>query len=397
MPLISVIIPTRNRNSYLIDSIQIALKTVNDLEIIVCDNSDTDVLRELLFQFNSTNKVKYLYSSENLSVVDNFERAFRASTGDYLISIGDDDAIGPGIEEIALWAKENSIDSVISYSDSFIASYYWPGVKSKYFGDSYASSLFVNRFTGNVFKISSNEAIAQVANRLGGGLGKMPRAYHGLVARSLVEKIWKKHGFLFGGVSPDIFSATLIAGYCVNPVHIDFPFVIPGASPVSTAGQGAERSDRGNINTTDHTARFGKKLIWDKRIPEFYSPHTVWAYSFCKAVDLLPQLKIKPNFGRLYACCFLYSRNHHRELFQAMRFLCEKDGRFKTISSFIFGLATEIGGLLKKIALRILNPRAGGSATRLGPYNLISDAFTNLSKFVNENKKKPILKKIERE
>ncbi|MDO9610718.1 MAG: glycosyltransferase [Serpentinimonas sp.] len=386
MPLLSVVIPTRNRNKYIIDSINVILNNVSDVEIIVSDNSDTNILSSMLAPHLKTGKLKYFYSSDNLSVVDNFERAFLEAKGDYLISIGDDDAVGPGLEAIAQWAKAKEIDAVVSYRDSFLAAYYWPGVKSKYFGNGYDSRLFIYEFTGEVKAIDPIKALRNVARRLGGGLGELPRAYHGLVSRTLVEKIRASNGHLFGGVSPDIYSAALIAGSCRQAILVDFPFVIPGASAASAAGNGVNRSDRGTIQGTEHTARFGEKLIWDYRIPQFYSPHTVWAYSLCMALKRLPNLKISPEFSRLYACCFLYSRRNHYELFRAMRFLAKTEGRFSVLIKFSVSLILELSRLSWKLLTRLSSLRAGGRAVSYGPLDSISQAFIQLNKHIAQGK-----------
>lgn len=392
MPLISIVIPTRNRPQYLLDSVEVVINNIKDVEIIVCDNSDENILENQLTDYIKRKIVKYYYSSEKLSVVDNFERAFLEVSGDYAMAIGDDDTVGPGLEKIVLWAKNNQIDTIISYSNSFIASYYWPGVKSKYFGNAYASYLFINEFTGSIQKIDPVKELEQVAKKLGGGLGRMPRIYHGLVSSSLLQEIYAKHGHLFGGISPDIYSATLIAGHCRNSVIIDFPFIIPGASPKSTAGQGAERSDRGDIKTTEHTERFGDKLIWDKRIPEFYSPQTVWAYSLCKALEILPHLKITPKFSRLYACCFLYHRKNYTELLRALDFLSISQGKINVLKNFIISLASELIRFLNTILTKLLHPRAGGRAMRSGPHEKISAAYIAIDKYIHESGKKLNLK-----
>lgn len=385
MPLLSVVIPTRNRTKYLLDSVHVALDTIDDVEIVISDNSDDDGLRAQLAAVLETGKVKYLYSAAELSVVGNFEQALAATSGDYVMFIGDDDAVGPGVENVVRWAQAQQIDAVISYRNAFIASYFWPGVRSKYFGDAYASQLFVNRFSGEAVAVDPVEALRGVAGRLGGGLGNLPRAYHGLVSRQLIERIRQRHGHLFGGVSPDIYSATLIASECERAYIVDYPFVIPGASPSSTAGQGAERSDRGKLRATEHISRFGDGLVWDARIPEFYSPHTVWAYSLCRALERVPQLKVRPAYGQLYASCFLYYRQHYPELFQAMRALAQEQGRLRVGLQFAGGLIKEAAGLVRRVATRLLNPRAGGAAQRFGRHDTISAAYAALVKHIADS------------
>ena len=137
MPLLSVVIPTRNRQQYLLDSVSLALASLQDAEVIVCDNSDDDRLRVQLADMLATGRVQYQFLEEPLSVVGNFEKALAMGCGDYVVFIGDDDAVGPGLEEIARWAQAEGVDAVVSYGSSFLAYYFWPGVKSKYFGNAY--------------------------------------------------------------------------------------------------------------------------------------------------------------------------------------------------------------------------------------------------------------------
>jgi glycosyltransferase involved in cell wall biosynthesis len=385
MALLSIIIPTRDRFEYLIDTVQLILAKVLDAEVVVCDNSSTDRLKTDLASVIADGRVRYSYSTEKLSVVDNFERALDMSSGEYVIFIGDDDAIGPKIYEITMWAKKNRVEALVSYRNSFIANYFWPGVKSKYFGNGYASRLFVSKFSGRVIGVDALHELQQVASQLGGGLGSLPRAYHGLISRQLIERVKNKHGQLFGGVSPDIFSATLIASECNNACIVDFPFVVPGASNVSTAGQGAERSDKGDLHSTDHIARFGSNLIWDPRIPEFYSPQTVWAYSLIMALKKLPGNDIKPSFGRLYARCFLYYRPHHAELFRAMRFQAKNVGLLSVVFSFSAGIIGELLQQFARVSRRILHPRAGGASTRYSDLHTVSQAYQKLSEHIEQN------------
>jgi hypothetical protein len=382
MPLLSVVIPTRNRQQYLLDSVSLALASLQDAEVIVCDNSDDDRLRVQLADMLATGRVHYQFLEEPLSVVGNFEKALAMGCGDYVVFIGDDDAVGPGLEEIARWAQAEGVDAVVSYRSSFLAYYFWPGVKSKYFGNAYDSHLFVRTFDGRCRPINAIDALTSVASRLGGGLRDLPRAYHGLVSRRLIERIQARHGHLFGGVSPDIYSATLIAANCEKAVIVDYPFVIPGAAPASAAGQGAERSDRGNLRATEHIARFGDGLKWDARIPAFYSPHTVWAYSFCKALEQVPQLQVQPAYGQLYASCLLYHRSHHAELREAMRALAQERGMWRVCLQTAKGVLSELARQAMRLGTLLLNPRAGGSAQRYGQQPRISDAFQALGRHI---------------
>jgi glycosyltransferase involved in cell wall biosynthesis len=310
---LSIIIPSCNRHAYLLKVLGKVL-TETSAEIVVSDNSDVPLASEALEGLSHEGRLIYRHHAENLSVVENFERALNMASGQYLIFIGDDDCIGPGLEEIAQWASEEGIDAVVSYRERFIANYYWPGVTSKYFGDGYAGKMFVAQCTGGSFKFNSRAAMCIAASRPGSGLGSMVRAYHGLISRTLINRVVSKYGHLFGGVSPDIYSATLLSYEAKNPYIVDFPFVIPGASPSSTAGEGAAKQDVDTLKNRDHIKRFGEKLEWDPRIPAFYSPITVWAYSQSAAIKLLKDKSIIFNFPSLYLRCFFYYWSYRAEI-----------------------------------------------------------------------------------
>lgn len=382
MKLISVVIPTRNRPDCLLCAVRIALRQLPEAEIIVSDNSDSDALRHKLADEIASGRVRYAYSSEHLSVVDNFERTLQMATGSYIAFIGDDDSVGPGLWQIAEWAQRESVEAVVSYTDAFVASYFWPGVRSKYFGLGYSAKLFVNAFDGAAKPIDGRQALSHVASRFGGGLGSLPRAYHGLVSRQLLDRIRARHGHVFGGVSPDIFSATLITAECRKAYVVNYPFLIPGASATSTAGQGAERSDRAGLRDTDHISRFGAGLRWDARIPEFYSPHTVWAYSLQKALDELPERAVTPSYARLYARCLLFSRAYRAPTLEAIRHWAVDKGKLQAWLSIAISAGQELLELAARVGKRVLHPRPGGGATAYGDLPTMEAAYEALEQHI---------------
>lgn len=393
-PLLSIVFPTRNRSQYLIDSVRLTLREIADCEVIIADNSDDDALgRELNNQFDD-NRIIYSHSPEILSVVDNFERAVDLAEGKFLIFLGDDDSIGPGLVDIASWADSNGIDAVISYREQFLCSYYWPGIKSKYFGDQYAGNVFVSEFTGAAYPLDAIASLKKVAANPSGGLGAMPRAYHGLVSRVLVEKIRNKYGSLFGGVSPDIYSATLIADMATKSFVVDFPFVIPGASPSSTAGQGALRSDRGDLKTVEHITRFGTDFNWDMRLPAFYSPHTVWPYSLLKAIERVKRDDVIFSFANVYAQCLAKDRKYTKKIIAAIDATFAGMNKVLVYLTILGHVAKIFATLAVKIARRLANPRAGGSATKYSGCSTISKAYEKVTEHVRENKIQLVLDKV---
>lgn len=384
-PKISVVIPTRNRPQFLLDSVNVALAHCVNVEVVVCDNSDTDALRERLAEQVAGGRVIYDHGAELRSVVQNFERAANLASGDWLIFIGDDDSIGPGLEDVAKWATRAGVEAVVSYSDTFVALYYWPGVKSKYYGDAYAARLFVWPFTGEARQIDGMVELRRVARRFGGNLGALPRAYHGLVSRALFDRVRQQHGHVFGGVSPDIYSAALIAAHSRKSALVNYPFVIPGGSSPSTAGQGAARTDVLSLRQTDHIARFGSAFAWDARIPEFYAPQTVWAFSLLKALEQLPELRIRPAYGRLYARCLLYCHRYSKITWRTAFSRASGGSKLGMLFALAAGAIGEMAELSKRVARRIASPGPMGNARRFNDLATISQAYASLVAYIEKS------------
>ena len=123
-PLVSVIIPTRNRQEYAEKTIRQIAELNQNIEIVVQDNSDDDYLKELLNDLLSNENIKYSYCETPLPFSENYNRAMERVTGDYVCALGDDDGILPNISECAIWMKENEIDVIKPAKDQV---YFYPG------------------------------------------------------------------------------------------------------------------------------------------------------------------------------------------------------------------------------------------------------------------------------
>jgi glycosyltransferase involved in cell wall biosynthesis len=354
-PLLSIVVPSCNRQKTLL-SVLATLVAETAAELVVSDNSDAPLTDEALRALGAGERLRYRHWTERMSVVDNFERGLAMATGEYLLFIGDDDCVGPGIDAIVAWMKRDGIDALVSYRSRFIASYFWPGVKSRYFGDAYQGKLFLSPSTGRAIPIERRAALAGAANRPGTGLNDMARAYHGIVSRALVDRVVARFGQLFGGVSPDIYSATLLTELADKPYILDYPFVVPGASAASTAGEGAASRNNDRLDAREHIKRFGANLKWDERIPSFYSPDTVWAFSHQSALDRLGVPGLGLNFPRLYLRCALMHRHHRAETLAALRVWRRTNGVTTLVLGVIGGFFAEALAQVRRVWFRFVTP-----------------------------------------
>ena len=349
-PVVSVIIPTHERAKYAVPTIRSMLALQGEVEVVVCDTSAEDLISAELHDTPHLSRLKLVRPGKSLSVVDNFNTALVAATGKYLTFIGDDDFVSAQIVTVAEWAETRQIDAI---KFSFPTLYFWPDFRHKTQDDAIAGTLRTSPFNGKVIPHDAKAAALHALANFGGGVMEMPRAYAGLVSMDLVKRIQEKYGSLFGGVSPDIYSAFLISQEARKCVYIDYPVIVPGASGASTAGQSAKGKHVGALRDNAHIRPF-RDLVWDERIPEFYSVPTVWSYSLLKAVEKHGALTEKINFVRLYLKCLIFHRPFLQETLQTTTTYRRQNSLGSIFRSALTAFFSETAWIAKKIGERLL-------------------------------------------
>ena len=94
-PLVSIGIPTYNRASTLVKSIESVLQqTYKNIEVIISDNASTDKTQSICERFcDLDQRVIYIRQQTNLGAVNNFNIVLEAAKGEYFMWLGDDDWI----------------------------------------------------------------------------------------------------------------------------------------------------------------------------------------------------------------------------------------------------------------------------------------------------------------
>lgn len=377
-PLLSIVVPTRNRIFCAEHLINYILKFNEDFELIICDNSDVDDLKKIISQKLNDVRLKYSYSNEKLSVVDNFNQALAKSNGEYVLFLGDDDLISPRLFKYVKSLKSRQVDAVLFGRQKSVIHFFWPGVKAAHWGD-IGGKLFFSNFSGSEQPVNLQNVIRHANLHLGTGPREMPRAYLGIISRNVAQQVQQKYGALFGGVSPDVYSSHLISSIAKKVIRLDYPMIIPGATPASTSAQRAERSDVGDIKANDHTGRF-KDIDWHSQIPQYYAPYTVWALSLYQATLKTHHFISQSGFSHLYAQCLIFTRGHGREIFKAMR-----SGRTKILLFFCLCLTTIkmiqilFSYFLDKVPA-LIRQKPGGANYELKDFLFIGDAVDQMEK-----------------
>lgn len=98
IPRYSVLLPTRNGGPFIAACIDSILGQAHEnFELVVADNANADGTQEVLQTFCADSRLRVVRSEKLLSVTENWTAALRASRGEYILMIGDDDLLLPGV------------------------------------------------------------------------------------------------------------------------------------------------------------------------------------------------------------------------------------------------------------------------------------------------------------
>lgn len=276
---LSIIIPTKNRQEYALQCIRTVLGFQReDFEIVVQDNSDDNRLEEELTSIQDS-RIVYNYVPRCLSFCSNFEHAVEASSGDYIIIIGDDDGISSYIFDVIDNAREKGIEA-INYSKNI--SYYWPNAVE---GNKNNGKLVIRDVIPYVHTVDCSQEASKMMRQ--GDFNyqnyQFPRVYHGIVKREVFDNVRDKTGHYFGGLTPDIYSSVSLSFYVKKMAYINFPLSFYGICASSGSADSITGRHRGELKEAPHF-RGTNGYKWDDEIPYIYTVDTIWAESALKAI-----------------------------------------------------------------------------------------------------------------
>ncbi len=304
-PLLSVVVPTRNRYPYLaaLLSALTKFKSMN-FEVLVHDNSDgTGRFNEFCGSIQDR-RIRYEFSPDRLSITENFERGIEHSHGRYVCMIGDDDGVTEGIVALADMLERASIDAAVFP----VPTYLWPGVGSALDGRQMTGILRVPRYTGRVSVLSVGEALEATIRAGGTRIVNLPGIYQGVVSREALRRLKALAGTYFPGASPDMASAVGLSAVIDQVAKVDWPFVISGSSPGSGAAQGSERAHEGELADKSFLPP-GTADRWPAEVPFYFSGPTLWAATLVEALRVTRRADRVADirWDRLYAACRVFN------------------------------------------------------------------------------------------
>lgn len=103
-PRVSIGLPVRNGEDYLVDAVESLLsQTFTDFELILCDNDSDDATEQICQSFVERDpRVRYERQSANLGAAANYNRTFELATGEYFKWAAHDDVCRPDFLRVCI-------------------------------------------------------------------------------------------------------------------------------------------------------------------------------------------------------------------------------------------------------------------------------------------------------
>ncbi|MEY2516190.1 MAG: hypothetical protein QOJ89_3548 [bacterium] len=284
-PLVSILLPTRNRVEYLRYAIQTVLRQDDgDWELVVSDNhSEEDVAGHV--RSLGDERIRYVRTASFVPVTDNWNNALEHSRGRHVVMLGDDDGLMPGYVGAIRDLAARFADPDVIYQSAWLFSY--PGVDPREpegFLQAHGYAKFL-RGADEPFVLDRASARKMVEHAMHFRLRYGFNMQFSTVSRRLVEEL-APQGPFFQSAFPDYY-ATNVAFLTARRIAVTpQPLVMIGVTPKSygffhlndqeQAGKafleapGGERRDRGlrladmpgtNINTGWLSAL---EAIWER-------------------------------------------------------------------------------------------------------------------------------------
>ena len=261
---LTICVPTRNRQSYCMETLTALAETAgDDFEVVVADNSDDPgPLAEFIANTLDDSRFRLIPpTSRVLSMVDNWERAVEQARGRWITVIGDDDYVDPRLAAVIrrYEVMYRNVDAVSWECMSF----QWP--------DNRPVPTLARIPLGSGSQTLSKQGLAdqlfrwvERKRRPSVGVG----IYHGAIKRSLMERIRETYGGrYFEHPNVDWESTCKVVAAAGTIVHSQRPFSVLGACAASNSAGNLSRRTMASRNETFSAESSGGISLFQPAFP----------------------------------------------------------------------------------------------------------------------------------
>lgn len=228
-PLFTVIIPAKNRGSYLYHTLRTCMiQDYPNLEIIVSDDGSTDNTKEIVENaIKIDSRIRYFSHLGGIGMKENFEFALKQIKPGYVIALGADDGLLPGgITGMYKVLRDKGMDLLTWPA----AMYTFPDVAGNH------GQLQIN-FQKGIRIIDSKEYLQRQSRKFNYILDvETPMFYvKGVASTKLIDRVCSRttDGGFYSCSTPDGYSGIVLAGEVSQYAFSGQPFSIYGLSSSS--------------------------------------------------------------------------------------------------------------------------------------------------------------------
>ena len=228
----SILLPTRNRLEYLKLAVASVLRQDHqDWQLVVSDNcSHQDIARYVASLEDP--RILYTRTERSVPVTENWNRALADSAGDYVVMLGDDDALlGGYLTRMAELIGEFQEPEVI-YTKALLFTY--PGVDPAHPGGFVMEHGCAGFFAGasQPFVLGPAQALEVVQGAMGFRMRYDFNAQFALISRRLIDSLGE-YGDFYQSAFPDYYSMNASFLRAKRIVVDPAPRVVIGVTPKS--------------------------------------------------------------------------------------------------------------------------------------------------------------------
>lgn len=325
----SVLIPTRNREDYILDAINSVLATGElSLEIIVSENWSDDSTAERLATVKDS-RVKVVRPDKSLSMHENFEYLLGLASGEWVTFLGDDDGIMPYSflhmrEMIGRFSHVEAICSARAY-------YCWAGTQLP--TGHQARSYTAKR------SLRMKDSKVALSMCLNGSMEYFdaPQLYTGgFHKRTLVQRVKRlQGGRYFQSVTPDAYSALMCMLHTASYIRSEVPLFWTGTSPSV-------------CRNTSHAKKDRDKDFWG-----MHDPYEISHHPSLKGIEM-KNASFTLNFYEAYISAVPFTNASHISLTQLRSLL--KANQMALLTQERSREADELATDALKIGIRLSRP-----------------------------------------
>lgn len=350
-PVLSIILPTKNRSHYAVSTIRgILAWQADDFELVVQDNGDDD----LAGQLGSDPRLRYHHCSTPLDMEANFTQGVLNSRGEYVALIGDDDGVTEEAVEVARWGSVRGFQAVFA---SGLAQFLWPDVVSPLYGRRFSGVLRIAPFDNRISYPDGESEIRKCVKSAGSNFHSLPRVYFGIVRRDCLDVVREKCGRFFPGPTPDLAGAIAVAAIAERIVEVNYPIFVHGTGRRSVGGLGVAKRHIGRLEDWPHLPQWSVKG-WSSWVPRLFLGQTIWAEDVVQATraagrgDLLREF----NIPLLHALCLCSHPAHSPEIMESFHRQMQLPETprvawwIQFAMGYLYGWAQRVGSLIGNLA-----------------------------------------------